>query len=243
MKSSLYSKTKNEKESIIGPVFARFFSAGVLKELAHSGHSNIAGRLSQQHNLFEEFGSNVTVGEFYDTIFRWLSRKYRYEYIFKNAIAEKILLGKHNLNTAFMLTEFRADDCKADTVILNGTSCVYEIKSEMDSFERLDRQISAYRKVFDYITIISTEKLFYKIEERIPEDIGIMVLSENKYVFRKNPIREPLSNKSSVDPIAIFNSLQRREYLKIIKEIFGVILSNLPNTQIYGEAKKYFNKM
>ena len=97
---------------------------------------------------------------FYDTIFKRLLREYRYEYIYKNAVAKKILLGKHNLNTAFMLTEFRADDCKADTVILNGTSYVYEIKTEMDSFDRLDRQISAYRKVFDYITVISSEKTF-----------------------------------------------------------------------------------
>lgn len=47
-----------------------------------------------------------------------------------NVIANKILLGKHSLNTSHMLSEFRVGYNKADVVIINGTSSVYEIKSE-----------------------------------------------------------------------------------------------------------------
>lgn len=228
----------------IGPVFARFFSSGVLRELAHTGHSAVAGRLLQQHHLFELFSPDMAVREFYDAIFNRLVHEYRHEYVYKNAIAEKILLGKHNLNTAFMLTELRVDDCKADAVVLNGTSHVYEIKSEMDSFERLDRQLAAYRKMFDFITVITTERLYNSVMERVPVEVGIMVLAEGGYQFRtKKCRREAVSNKGNVDPTVIFNSLQRREYLKIIKEAFGVSLAHLPNTQIYGEAKKHFEKL
>lgn len=228
----------------IGPVLARFFSASVLRELAHTGHSTIAGRLSRQYRLFDYFGTGISVGEFYDIIFKRLITEYRHEYIYKNAIAEKILLGKHNLNTAFMLTEFRVADCKADAVVLNGTSHVYEIKSEMDSFERLDRQIAAYRKMFDFITVITTERLYKSLEGRVPAEVGIMVLAEGEYQFRtKKYRREAISNKQNVDPLIIFNSLQRREYLKIIKEKFGISLTSFPNTQIYAEAKKYFTKL
>jgi hypothetical protein len=153
-------------------------------------------------------------------------------------------LGKHNLNTAFMLTEFRVDDCKADAVVLNGTSHVYEIKSEMDSFERLDRQLTAYHKMFDFITVITTERLFKAVEERVPPEVGIRVLAEGRYRFKTHGCRrEAISNKANVDPIVIFNSLQRQEYLKIIKEEFGVSLRHLPNTQIYGEAKKFFAQL
>lgn len=228
----------------IGPVYARFFSSGVLRELAHTGHSAIAARLARQYHLFDKFGPGMAVGKFYDAIFKRLIREYRDEYIYKNAIAEKILLGKHNLNTAFMLTEFRVDDCKADAVVLNGTSHVYEIKSEMDSFERLDRQLAAYRKMFDFITVITTERLYNSVEERIPREVGIMVLADGGYQFRiKKCRREAISNKGNVEPVVIFNSLQRREYLKIIKEAFGVSLAHLPNTQIYSEAKIYFEKL
>jgi hypothetical protein len=236
-------KQGSATEPAIGPVYARFFSSGVLRELAHMGHSVTAGRLSQQHHLFERFSSCMTVGDFYDAIFSRLLHEYRHEYIYKNAVAEKILLGRHNLNTAFMLTEFRADDCKADVVVLNGTSHVYEIKSEMDSFDRLDRQIAAYQKIFDQITVITSARLFKAVEERIPLEVGIMVLADAGYQFRKNPYRMPISNRKFVHPLIIFNSLQRSEYLKIIKQIFGVSLTHIPNTQVYTEAKRYFEQL
>lgn len=233
----------NVQKQSIGPIFARFFSSGVLKELAYNGHSVIAGRLAKQYKLFEQFGSDMPVGKYYDAIFKRLVREYRYEYIYKNAVAEKILLGIHNLNTSFMLTEFRADHCKADAVVLNGTSHVYEIKSEKDNFDRLDRQITAYRKIFDNISVITSEQLYEAVQEKIPQEIGIMVLSDSGYKFRKKPYREPTSNRNNVVPVAIFNSLQRTEYLKIIKEIFHVSLAELPNTQIYKESKKYFENL
>jgi len=238
------AKRKNNADPVMGPVLARFFSASVLRELAQNGHSAIAGRLSQQNHLFEQFDSNMPVGEFYDAVFRRLVKEYRHEYIYKNAIAEKILLGKHNLKTAFMLTEFRVADCKADAVVLNGTSHVYEIKSEMDSFERLDRQLAAYRRMFDYITVITTERLYQSVLERVPREIGIMVLAEGKYQFRvKNCRRDAVSNKRNVDPLVILDSLQRREFLKIIKEHFGVSFTHMPNTQIYAEARKVFKQL
>ncbi len=207
------------------------------------GHSITAGRL-WKHHLVEQYDADTPLGEFYDAIFQRLTREYRHEYIYKNAIAEKILLGKHNLNTAFMLTEFRVDDCKADAVVLNGTSHVYEIKSEMDSFERLDRQLTAYHKMFDFITVITTERLYRAVEERVPPEVGIRVLAEGEYRFRRDICRRgATSNKANVEPIVIFNSLQRHEYLAIIKRVLEVPLSHLPNTQIYGEARKLFAQL
>jgi hypothetical protein len=223
----------------IGFVYASFFSSGVLRDLAQTGHSAVAARLARYYHLFDRFPS-MAVGDFYEAIFKKLVREYRHEYIYKNAIAEKILLGKHSLKTAFMLTEFRADDRRADAVVLNETSHVYEIKSEMDNFDRLDRQLAAYRKMFDFITVITTERLYSAVEERTPKDIGIMVLVDRGYQFRKKPCREAVSNRAHVDPIVIFDSLQRREYLKIIKEELGISLAHLPNTQIYVAAKTCF---
>lgn len=244
MKMQIEKQLVGKTTASIGPIFARFFSSGLLRELAHTGHSAIATRLALECRAFDQFGPGMAVGEFYDAIFKRLTREYRHEYIYKNAIAEKILLGKHNLNTAFMLMEFRVDDCKADAVVLNGTSHVYEIKSEMDSFERLDRQLAAYRKMFDFITVITTERLYKSVEERISREVGIMVLADGGYQFKtKKCRREAISNKGNVEPVVIFNSLQRREYLKIIKEAFGVSFAHLPNTQIYSEAKVYFKKL
>lgn len=239
-----FGRISGDTRKHLGPVYARFFSASVLRELAHTGHSVIAGRIARQYLLFKKFGPSLAVRDFYDAIFKRLVCDYRHEYIYKNAIAEKIILGKHNLNTAFMLTEFRADNCKADAVVLNGTSHVYEIKSEMDSFDRLDRQLAAYRKLFDGITVITTERLYKAVDDRIPREVGIMVLAEGGYRFKTKSLRrEAISNRANVDPVVIFNSLQRNEYLKIIERKFGETPRYHPNTQIYSEAKKFFEKL
>lgn len=231
---------KNTYRPYIGP----FFSSGVLRDLARTGYSATATRLSRQYHLLDQFDAQMSVGEFYDAIFNRLIREYRHEYIYKNAIAEKILLGRHNLNTAFMLTEFRSDKCKADAVVLNGTSHVYEIKSEMDSFERIDRQLEAYRKMFDFITVITTERLYRTVAERVPLEFGVMVLAEGKYQFKLNECRrEASSNKANVDAAIIFKSLLRQEYLKIIHDTLGEDLSHLPNTRVYREAQKLFAQL
>lgn len=230
-------------ERLNGAVLSRFFSYSVLSELSKFGYSNIAGRISHQNNLFDKFPPGTTVAEFYNDLFNWLLRSYRHEYIYKNAIAEKVLLGKHNLKTAFMVTEFPVGSCKADVAIFNGTSHVYEIKSEMDNFDRLDRQISAYKNLFEYITVITSEKLYKTVESRVDESIGIMVLANDGYRFKKSPSREPKSNLSNMKIDTIFNSLRKNEYLEILQREFNLSLTTVPNTQVYDLAKQHFGRL
>jgi hypothetical protein len=56
----------------------------------------------------------------------------RDKYVYKAALTQRVLMGKHSLRTACMLSEFRVGDRKADITILNGTTTVYEIKSDRD---------------------------------------------------------------------------------------------------------------
>lgn len=235
--SSCFS-TGNESE--IGAAFARFFTVSVLKDFAKLGQSKIASQLAKQYNLLEVFTAHTSMSDFYNDVFDFLTRRYRYEYIYKNAIAEKILLGKHNLNTAFMLMEFQVGNSKADAVVLNGSSHVYEIKTEFDNFVRLERQLNSYRKVFEKITVITSQKLYSSIEREIPSEIGIMVLAEDGYRFKKFPGREAKTNLPNVQSSAIFDCLQRREFTDILWRTNGISLSELPNTQIYSTAKPLF---
>ena len=224
----------------VGAAFTRFFSTGVLKDFSKLGQSKIASQLARQYNLLELFAAHTSLSDFYNDIFDFLSRHYRYEYIYKNAIAEKILLGKHSINTSFMLMEFQVGNCKADAVVLNGSSHVYEIKTEFDNFDRLTRQIASYRKVFEKITVITSQRLYSTIERKVPSEIGIMVLADDGYRFRKEPGREALSNLPNIQSSAIFDCLQRREFSDILKNTVGISLDELPNTQIYSTAKPLF---
>ena len=176
---------------------------------------------------------------FYVLQYNFLFKNYRNEYIYKNVIANKILLGKHSLNTSHMLTEFRVGKCKADAVVLNGTSTVYEIKSEFDSFARLQNQIQAYLAIFDHINVITSVSQASKMGSILPDMAGILILTNRNTI---TTVRESKSNKRNTNPGILFDSLRKNEYIKITKEYFGVV-PDVPNTQIYRKCKKLFSEI
>lgn len=196
----------------------------------------MASALLQETPLPLDLDPATPLRDFFDQVYAYLFRAYRSEYIYKNVIAQKILLGVHSLTTTCMLTELRAGECKADTVLLNGTSTVYEIKSAYDSMERLSRQISAYRKVFDKIYVVSSASQAEKVAGLVAEDIGLLVLTDRNTI---HPLRAPASLKHAVHPAVIFDSLRSSEYEQIIKTNFGVIPA-VSNTRIYQACRELF---
>lgn len=219
-----------------GPALVRFFSAAVIKDLATHGGSDLGVKILKDTGLSSVFDPATTLRSFFDTIYAALFRSYRSEYIYKNVIAQKVLLGTHSLKTSFMLTEFRSALCRADVVLLNGTSTVYEIKSAYDSMGRLSRQIQAYRQLFDKVCVITAPSQVENVKQHIADDIGLLVLSDRNTL---RTIQEPSSLKSNVLPTTIFDSLRQKEYEEIVKAHFGSV-PNVPNTKIYQACHDLF---
>ena len=95
----------------------------------------------------------------------------RNEYVYKAALTHRVLMDKHSLRTACMLSEFRVGECKADIAILNGTTTVFEIKSERDLLMRFERQIDAYRRVFASVYVIAGENHVEAVLRAAPLDV------------------------------------------------------------------------
>ena len=101
---------------------SRMFSSSVISEIAKKGQSPLFSRLLSEASVFEfDDTDNVTIGDAFDTAFSLLRRSgLRNEYVYRSALIRNVLLGRHSLRTASMLTEFRIGSSKADMVILNG---------------------------------------------------------------------------------------------------------------------------
>jgi hypothetical protein len=218
------------------PALGRVFSPIVLDSLAQKGYSPYLSEVCKNSGLLERLDPATTLGEFLDWVYNLLFKNYRNEYVYKNVIANKILLNKHSLNTSQMLTEFRVGRSKADVVLLNGATTVYEIKSQYDSFARLEKQIQAYFEIFDYINVITSPSQSKKLDSILPDKAGILVLTNRNTI---STIREPKSNKENINQDILFDSLRKAEYIRIIKEYYGTA-PDVPNTQIYRECKKLF---
>jgi len=222
-----------------GLSLARIFSPIVINSLINYGYSIYLKDVLESSGVLYDDNIDMALGEFFDHIYKIMATSHRTEYIYKNAIANKILLGKHSINTACMLNEFRVGTCKADIVVLNKTSTVYEIKSEFDSFDRIESQVKSYSQVFDLIYIITSHNQLLKLEMILPRKIGLMELTD---AYTIKTVREATSLKNQVSPEIIFDSLRKPEYLDIIKTVYGYV-PDVPNTRIYKECRNLFIKL
>lgn len=219
---------------------SRLFSASVIREIASEGSFSAFSRLARESGLANELDQDLPISSVFEEAFFYSkATASRHEYVYKTAIVDKVLLGIHNLNTASMLTELRANRCRADVVVLNGTSTAYEIKSERDNLDKLEDQISAYRSVFARVNVIAAQKHVRTIRECVSPDVGIQVLS-NRYQI--STIREAETNPERVSPSSIFESLQLVESKEIAIQL-GVDIPNVPNTRMHSALKILFSEL
>jgi hypothetical protein len=213
------------------------FSSSVFREMATKGRSPKFSRLLRDAGLATSNCTQGTVGDAFEAAFAILRRAgARDEYVYRAALTHNILLGRHSLNTASMLTEFRAGTCKADVAILNGTAAVYEIKSERDSLARLDNQITNYRKVFAKVYVVVAGPFVQEVLRSTPADVGVMSLVRWD---RIQTIREASNRPELVCPSTIFDSLRVVEARAILMSL-GVPVPDMPNTMLHSAMRERF---
>jgi hypothetical protein len=219
---------------------SRLFSSSVVREMARKGRSPLFARLAAQSQLLRSISLSAHVLALFDAAFSLLKREgYRHEYIYKAALTHKILLGKHSLQTASMINEFRVGDCIADVAILNGTATVYEVKSERDSLARLERQIAAYATVFAKVYVIAPESHIRAVINTVPDSVGILCLNSRHHI---STVQEAADQPERTLPRAIFESI-RIEEARMILASFGISVPRVPNTRSHAVLREAFVKL
>ena len=231
-------KTKSISEKYYSAI-ANIFTPSVIVNLINTGKSKYLSEVLSESRLLDTIDKNITLYKFFNWTFNFISKTYRNEYVYKNLIATRILEDERADDLSYMLTELDAGICKADVVILNGTSIVYEIKSKYDSLDRIYKQIGEYKKVFDKINVITCESQVSKLEKILPDDIGLILLTTNNAF---DIIKQAKPNKKNVLQDVIFDSLRKNEYIKIINKHYGYI-PDVPNTLIYRVCQRLFQNL
>jgi hypothetical protein len=214
----------------------RLFSSAVFHQLARNGKSPIFARLVREIGP-ERFESVTTVSDAFNVAFKSIDVPGRRdEYVYKSALAKKVLLGRHSLRTASMLTEIRVDGNKADVVVLNGTSTVYEIKSERDSLARLPNQLESYRRAFASVNVITSEAHLKRVMEIAPADVGVLVLNRRG---RISEFRKALDRPERINPATLFDALRIQEASQVLSKL-RVSVPEVPNTERFGVFRELF---
>lgn len=176
--------------------------------------------------------SKIDLGSIFERTYKRLGIEYRSEYYFKNTIAIRRLLGRHSLNTSAMLSEFRVGKSKADCVIVNGKTTCYEIKSEFDTLNRLDKQLDDYLKIFDEVYVVCTAKNLKSVLSSTDEHIGVLELTSKNYLSEKRPA---IHRKKPIDIDILARSLRKEEYLDLVYKVTGRT-PNVPNSRLFKEC-------
>ncbi len=135
-------------------------------------------------------------------------------------IHNKILYRHHKNAKTLVVDEFGLNngDCRADIAVINGHLCGFEIKSNKDNLNRLERQVSFYDAVFDYSTIIVEENHYKKINEYVPDWWGILLCEKGKRgAVNFNTVRKSQKNLTS-NPDFIVKLLWRDEIIGILQK-------------------------
>lgn len=176
--------------------------------------------------------SKIDLGSIFERTYKRLGIEYRSEYYFKNTIAIRRLLGRHSLNTSAMLSEFRVGKSKADCVIVNGKTTCYEIKSEFDTLNRLDKQLDDYLKIFDEVYVVCTAKNLKSVLSSTDEHIGVLELTSKNYLSEKRPA---IHRQKPIDIDILARSLRKEEYLDLVYKVTGRT-PNVPNSRLFKEC-------
>lgn len=103
-----------------------------------------------------------------------------------------------------------------DLCLINGALSGYEIKSDRDSFARLNRQIDHYNKVLDFASLVVTPKYLGRAREVIPPWWGLVQATNTTDGLVVRTIRKPKRNRL-LEPKSLVQLLWRDEAMLCLR--------------------------
>ncbi|WP_251421833.1 sce7726 family protein [Veillonella agrestimuris] len=175
-----------------------------------------------------------------EVLYKELIRYYRNEYVYKNTLFNKLVLGKHSLKTTSAIVELPIEDSIADFILFNGKAVVYEIKTELDSLERLKKQLTNYYKAFDTVNVVIAEKHFDAVYSLLSDSpVGIIILTDRMTLSEK---KKADIYKGDLDPKVWFSILRKYEFEDLLLSYYGKLPAG-NDFEYYDICKQVFLKI
>ncbi|WP_346868032.1 MULTISPECIES: sce7726 family protein [unclassified Clostridium] len=218
-------------------ILNKLFTKSTFKNLIEKNRSDVYTSIIKQYvNDSDSKYNELLIREIYKVI----TKTYRNEYFYKNTLLNKLLLGRHSLKTTTALTEIPINKSKADFVLINGKAIVYEIKTELDTFDRLGSQLNDYYKAFNNVCVVTCESNYKKLSDILKNsNVGICILTDKNTLSTR---REPIEDNSKLNHKTMFKILRKREFENILLQQFGV-LPIVDQVFYYDECFELFQKI
>jgi len=207
-------------------VLSQLFSTAIFQKIVREDDFSL---FHERIHKYTKVAHDRTNLDLLKSLYKTLQKQYRCEYVYKNNLVSK-LIKEHCLKTTLILNELKIGTSKADLVMLNGSVRVFEIKTELDDFSKLSKQLRDYQKFADAVYIVTDEKYAKRLESEYGQTpFGIITLDTKNNLCT---IKDACTDRSLFDFDTIFKILRKQEYLDLTAKNYGFI-PNVPNTQIF----------
>lgn len=201
-------------------ILNHFFTPRVL------GPNNLDYEDAVSHFIKDAKGK--TNGEIVSEIYELMGKGHRCEYFYQNTLLNKFLLSGDNNTQSTALTQLPISKSRADFIVIDDKATVYEIKTELDTFERLNTQLNNYFKAFNRVCVVTSENKYQNAVKALANTpVGIYVLDGQNHISEKMH-KEPVEDNSKLEHVALFKLLRKTEYENILKQYFNALPAAKP---------------
>ena len=212
---------------IKGDPVLKFFSASFLMGMLEGKNIDTFKNTIYNSNLasFNKL-DNATIMDVLNQYYIQLLTYYKNEYVYKNILINNIT-NEMNLNRFSLISEMDIGiDSRVDIALFGDTSEAYEIKTDLDTLNRLDKQLHDYSKGFEKIWILTSEKQVENISKRTGDKFGIKYINQNNKI---ELFREAKGGIDSITHAGLFSLLKQKEYMQLLKRHYGRIPNHNTN--------------
>lgn len=204
------------------------FSASYVLNMLNGQNISHFKSIYSSINLQED----IKIKDVFNAYYNLLLAYYKNEYVYKNILIQDIK-SKEVLNNYALFSELNiGKDSRVDIAHFSQSNHAYEIKTEFDTFARLEKQLMDYAKGFEYVSVVIPESKLKTILASVNDSIGIIILNKNNSL---DMYRSANSNLDLVTHGGLFSLLHEKEYLSLMKRYCGhsVNLSSLESRKAY----------
>lgn len=197
--------------------YSLLFTRSEISRLVESGRSKLVSHCVRQYDS-KVFTSDKTYGAYYKYLYKVLLKHYANEYIYKNEFINRFLYPGYVGRQCYTYSELNLGGVIADLASFNGHAIGYEIKTELDSPERLCRQMEHYRKVFNEVYLVIPEDKCDLYTTAVDPRVGIITYNSTHRAFG---VLRSSEQRPGPDADKLMEILLTKEYQAIVRAYYG----------------------
>ncbi|WP_071288687.1 sce7726 family protein [Mycolicibacterium llatzerense] len=202
-----------------GRILAQAFTTRCIRDLASKNNPLPLGRLAPLIDLAEP---DATLAQAFDGAYRVLTQDYRCEYVYANTLTITLSTDPTASNAISGLRIFMSI---ADLVIVDHQVSAYEVKTDLDSFARLELQLHSYGTCCEFVHLVTSPAKTARALAEAPPHVGVVSLDEAGAV---DTVRGATGGLDRINCSTLFRVLRKDEHLAILGRQVGYTVDVQP---------------